>query len=70
MWLKILIVFLLLVVSVNLFHALYTMMRSEQNSTHKMSHYLGRRLLFSALIIGLLVLAMATGVITPHQHPF
>lgn len=66
---KAFLVALLLFVLFNLFHALYYMIKNDEQSP-KMSKYLGRRLLFSALIIICIIIALATGIITPHPRPF
>jgi len=68
MLIKIIILLLLLVVIINLFHALWVMMHTEPQG-RKMSHYLGRRLLFSLAVILLLLLALAMGWITPNPSP-
>ena len=66
---KAFLVALLLFVLFNLFHALYYMIKNDEQSP-KMSKYLGRRLLFSVLIIISIIIALATGIITPHPRPF
>lgn len=66
---KTLLVALLLIVIINLFYAFYCMVKNHENSP-KMSKYLGRRLLISSLIILCLVIALATGAITPNPAPF
>lgn len=68
MLLKILIVCLLFFILFNLFRALPVMLKGKQSKP--MSHYLGRRVLFSALLFALLLLALATGLIEPHPRPF
>lgn len=69
MLLKALLVALLLIVIINLFYALYSMIKNDENSP-KMSKYLGRRLLLSSVIILCLIIALATGVVTPNPAPF
>ncbi|HBV76830.1 MULTISPECIES: DUF2909 domain-containing protein [Vibrio] len=69
---KLLLVLLLLFVIFNLGRALYLMVKQnpdDQNSV-PMSRYLGKRLIFSALVIALLLIAMATGLITPNPRPY
>lgn len=68
MLIKILFVVLLFTVMFNLFYALYRMIKNDEQAP-KMSKYLGRRLLFSALIVFILVIALAMGFITPHHTP-
>lgn len=69
MLLKILLVVLLFVVMFNLFHALYYMIKNDGNSP-KMTRFLGRRLLFSILIMACILFAIAAELITPHANPF
>ena len=66
---KILIGGLILFMLFNLFKAMMVMLKNEPNSP-PMSKYIGRRLIASAIIIGLIVLAMATGLITPNPRPY
>jgi branched-subunit amino acid transport protein AzlD len=68
MLLKLLLIGLLLIVMFNLFHALYYMVKNEDQAP-KMSKFLGRRLLFSALIILLILIALITGLIVPNPTP-
>jgi hypothetical protein len=68
MFIKILFIVLLFTVMFNLFYALYHMIRNDGQAP-KMSKYLGRRLIFSALIIFALVIALALGFITPQPTP-
>ncbi|MEE2025444.1 MULTISPECIES: DUF2909 domain-containing protein [Alkalimonas] len=69
MWLKLVIIALLLFIVFNLFRALFTMLRSDPG-TVRMSQFLGKRVLFSALVLVLILLAMATGIITPNPRPY
>lgn len=62
-------VVLLALVVVSLFQALYAMLRGER-ATARMSKFLGRRLAFSAAVIALLLVLLATGVLTPHPRPY
>ena len=66
---KALLVALLLFVIFNLFQALYYMIKNNEQQP-KLSKFLGRRLLFSVFIIFCILLAVATGVITPNQRPY
>lgn len=68
MLLKILLVSLLLIVMFNLFHALYYMVKNDQQAP-RMSKFLGRRLLFSALVILCIIIAFMTGFIVPNPTP-
>jgi branched-subunit amino acid transport protein AzlD len=69
MLLKIILIALLLLVVYNLFRALYIMVKND-GQTPKMSTFLGRRLVFSALVVLLLVVLLLTGVITPNPRPY
>ncbi|RUO30987.1 DUF2909 domain-containing protein [Aliidiomarina sedimenti] len=69
MILKILLVALLLYVIYNLFQGLFHLMRQKQDGP-RMSHFIGRRVLFSVIIIALIVLALATGILTPNPRPY
>ncbi|KDM92337.1 DUF2909 family protein [Photobacterium galatheae] len=68
MLLKALIVCLLIFILLNLFRALPAMLKGKQGKP--MSHYLGRRVLFSVLLFALLLLAVVTGVIEPNPRPY
>lgn len=69
MFVKIILVFLLLVVVVSLFQALFVMLRNEEEAPN-MSKFLGRRLLFSALAVLFILVLVATGFISPHPRPY
>lgn len=45
------------------------MLRADPNQP-RMSKYIGRRVMTSALIIVVILLAMATGLITPNPRPY
>lgn len=66
-WVKLLIGGLLIFMVFNLFKAMMIMLRNEQDVP--MSKFIGRRVLASAVIIGIVLLAIATGVITPNPTP-
>lgn len=53
----------------NLFRALFIMLKNDPNQT-KMSKFIGKRVLTSALIIILVLVAIATGFITPNPRPY
>lgn len=69
MWIKILLVSLLAIVIFSLFQALFVMLKNDE-SAPKMSKFLGRRLIFSALVVILLISLLLTGVITPNERPY
>lgn len=69
MWpIKVLFVVLFLFVLISLFQAL-NIMRKEQ-TTVSMSQFIGRRLIYSAVLLILIILAMAFGLITPNPRPY
>ncbi|MBF7074425.1 DUF2909 domain-containing protein [Glaciecola sp. MH2013] len=65
---KIVIAGLLIFMVFSLFKAMMIMIKNEQSEN--MSKYIGRRVLASALIIGLILLAVATGIIEPNPSPY
>jgi Protein of unknown function (DUF2909) len=69
MLIKILLVAMLLMVIISLFRALFVMLKGDEQPTKKMSTFLGKRLIFSVAIVILLLILVATGVITPNQPP-
>lgn len=69
MFVKIILIFLLLVVIVSLFQALFVMIRNKEEAP-KMSKYLGRRVLFSALTVLIILILLATGFISPNPRPY
>lgn len=69
MLLKIILVSLLAIVIFSLFQALFAMLKND-DAAPKMSKFLGRRLIFSALVVLLLIVLLLTGVITPNPHPY
>jgi cytochrome bd-type quinol oxidase subunit 2 len=69
MLIKIVLVALLVFVVFQLFRALWLMLKNDPNQ-HSMSRHLGRRLMFSVLVMGLIILALALGWIEPHQRPY
>ncbi|PSJ45327.1 hypothetical protein C7H85_11790 [Zobellella endophytica] len=67
MLLKLLIVLLLLMMIGNLLLGLKAMLSNRDPLL--MSRYIGRRLLFAAIILLILILAMATGLLVPNPTP-
>lgn len=68
MLIKIIIVAALIFMIFNLFKALIVMNKNDPNKP-PMSKYIGRRLMFSVAIVLLLLIGLATGVITPNPAP-
>ncbi|WP_114786151.1 DUF2909 domain-containing protein [Vibrio tetraodonis] len=74
---KSLLVLLLFFVIINLAKAMFEMVKGPQadeegntDNNKPMSHYLGRRVLLSALAVTLLIAALLTGVIEPNSRPY
>ncbi|MCG9731643.1 DUF2909 family protein [Shewanella sp. Isolate13] len=65
---KLVLVLLLLFILFNLGRALWILVKGETNVP--MSQYLGRRVIFSVLVVVLLLLVLGTGVITPNPRPY
>ncbi|MFT6085512.1 MAG: uncharacterized membrane protein YjjB (DUF3815 family) [Glaciecola sp.] len=59
---------LLIFMIFSLFQAMVSMLKNDQEKN--MSKYIGRRVLASALIIGLILIALATGIIQPNPKPY
>ncbi|MDB1126224.1 DUF2909 domain-containing protein [Vibrio algarum] len=72
--LKLTLVVMLFFIIFNLARALFNMVREPSSAEGKnkrpMSHYLGRRLLFSALVVVLLIVALSSGLIEPNSRPY
>ena len=69
MLLKIILIILLAMVIFSLFQALFAMLKNDE-AAPKMSTFLGRRLIFSAVVLLLLITVLLTGVITPNARPY
>ncbi|RJF38153.1 DUF2909 domain-containing protein [Pseudoalteromonas gelatinilytica] len=65
---KIIIVLLLLYILFNLFRALFVMMSAKEHSK-PMSHYLGRRVLFSGVVLIIIIAALKLGLIQTNPSP-
>lgn len=68
MTIKLVIVGLLLFIVFNLFRALFIMIKNDPDGP-KVSTFLGRRVMFSALLLIIVIIAMGTGLITPNAKP-
>lgn len=66
---KILIIGFLLFIVFNLFRALFIMVKNDPNGP-KMSEFLGKRVLFSAILLLIIILAMVFGGISPNPRPY
>lgn len=69
MLVKLILIAILLFIVFNLFRALWLMLKNDPDKV-SMSKYLGRRVLFSAIVMALIILALAMGWISPHQRPY
>ncbi|WP_133469996.1 DUF2909 domain-containing protein [Paraglaciecola marina] len=69
MIIKILIGALLLFMLFNLFKAMMIMLKNDPTQP-SMTKFIGRRVMISAVIILLILVAMATGLITPNPSPY
>lgn len=69
MLVKIVIIALLLYIIVNLFRAGLVMLKPPQPGVN-MSRYLGRRVLFSVLVLVFIFIAMALGLLHPNPRPY
>lgn len=68
MLIKIVLILMLLLIIGQLFHALWLMMTTGQ--TQKMSAPLGRRVLFSLLVVVILLLSLAMGWLESNPRPY
>ena len=66
---KVVLVGLLLVIVFNLMKALIQIASGKHNGK-RLSHFLGRRVMLSAIVVLLLLLSLASGVITPNPRPY
>jgi len=66
---KITIIVLFITVVFNLFRAMFSMLKQDPNRP-PMSHFIGRRLLYTAALIIILVLSLAFGLIEPNTRPY
>lgn len=69
MLIKIILIALVLFMIFNLFLAMRVMMKNDPQDG-PMSKYIGRRVLTSAIIVILILLALSTGLITPNPRPY
>ncbi len=68
MWVNVVIIGLLLFIVVNLAMGLVYMLRDRGRSDRTLKA-LTRRIAISVVLFLLLILGMATGIVTPHQNP-
>ncbi|RTR28916.1 DUF2909 domain-containing protein [Shewanella atlantica] len=65
---KLVLVLLLLFIVFNLAKALFLLVKGDSETP--MSHFLGRRVIFSLLVVVLILIALGSGVITPNPRPY
>ncbi|WP_434930726.1 DUF2909 domain-containing protein [Shewanella sp. HL-SH8] len=68
LFVKLVLVLLLVFIIFNLARALFIMVKGE--NTQSMSRFLGRRVMFSAFVVILLLIAMGLGIIEPNPRPY
>lgn len=69
MILNIVLISLVIFMIYNLFKALFLMTKNDPDKA-PMSTFIGRRLMFSGLIIAIVLVGVATGLITPNARPY
>lgn len=69
MLIKLIIIALLLFIIINLVRAGLVMLKPAQPEV-KMSRFLGRRVMFSAIVLLLIFVAQALGLIEPNPRPY
>ena len=69
MLVKLIIIALLLFIIINLVRAALVMLRNPE-SGQPMSRFLGRRVMFSALVLLLIFIAQALGLIETNPRPY
>ena len=66
---KVIIGLILISILFNLFKAMMSMLK-QQPDQKPMSYFIGKRLIYSALLIALLLVCLFTGVIQLNPRPF
>ncbi|WP_373952774.1 DUF2909 family protein [Vibrio pomeroyi] len=66
---KVVLVALLFFIAFNLMKGLIQIASGNHNGK-RLSHFLGRRVMWSAVVVLMLLLALGTGVITPNPRPY
>ncbi|MEC8373866.1 MAG: DUF2909 domain-containing protein [Pseudomonadota bacterium] len=69
MMIKIILVALVIYMIVNLFWDMRVLMKHDPKNG-PMSKYIGRRVLTSAVIVIIILVAIGTGLITPNPRPY
>lgn len=66
---KIILVLLMVFMFVNLYRALFAMIRNDPTKP-SMTKYLGQRVLFSMIAIVIVVILLSSGVLQPNPRPY
>ena len=66
---KVVLIAMLFFIAFNLMKGLIQIASSKHNGK-KLSHFLGRRVMWSAIVVLLLLLALGSGVIAPNPRPY
>lgn len=69
MIIKIVLISLVIIMIYNLFKALFLMTKNDPDKP-PMSKFIGRRLIFSGLILAVVLIGVVTGIITPNTPPY
>lgn len=66
---KVILVLLMLFMVFNLFRAMFAMLRNDP-SKPSMTHYLGKRVFYSALAMVIIAIMLATGLLPTNPRPY
>ncbi|HET8815975.1 MAG TPA: DUF2909 domain-containing protein [Pseudidiomarina sp.] len=66
---KVILVLLMLFMVVNLFRALFAMLRDDPTKP-SMTHFLGKRVMWSGIAMAIIVALLLSGVIAPNERPY
>ena len=66
---KVILVLLMLFMVFNLFRAMFAMLRNDP-SKPSMTHYLGKRVFYSAVAKVIIVIMLATGLLPTNPRPY
>jgi hypothetical protein len=66
---KVILVLLMLFMVFNLFRAMFAMLRNDP-SKPSMTHYLGKRVFYSAIAMVIIVIMLATGLLPTNPRPY
>lgn len=66
---KVILILLMLFMVFNLFRAMFAMLRNDP-SKPSMTHYLGKRVFYSALAMAIILIMLATGLLPTNPRPY